>query len=93
MGRGPRGFKNLPMFGKTGPDLPRFGKSIGRARDVFCQCLAKPGGVCQALASGLQAAADSAGTEPGRRMKTNEKSGAGFSGQFAKENRRRCGAS
>jgi hypothetical protein len=26
----------LPMFGKMRPNLPNIGKSVGRARDVFC---------------------------------------------------------
>jgi hypothetical protein len=39
--RGNASKRILPMFGKNGLDLPNIGKSIRRARDSFCQTLAK----------------------------------------------------
>jgi hypothetical protein len=46
------------MLGKIRPDLPSIGKSIGRARDAFCQCSANLPHFCQALAKSKKRAAE-----------------------------------
>jgi hypothetical protein len=43
------------MFGKNGPNLPNIGKAIRRARDTFCQTLAKTEEICQTLAKRVRA--------------------------------------
>ncbi|MBQ7251320.1 MAG: hypothetical protein IJS32_01815, partial [Kiritimatiellae bacterium] len=56
------------MFGKIGPLLPNIGKSIGRVRETFCQCLAKSHEICQTLAKRKKRAAFAA-----RPVKSREK--------------------
>jgi hypothetical protein len=41
------------MLGKFGSILPNIGKSVGRARDAFCQTLAKTHEICRTLANCL----------------------------------------